>query len=50
MKVLILGATGILGRTLFYFLLNKKIWCHAKDFEALTILQKLNCIYFNRNQ
>ena len=24
MKVLILGATGILGRTLFYFLLNKK--------------------------
>jgi len=28
------------------FLLNKKIWCHAKDFEALIILQKLNCIYF----
>jgi len=28
------------------FLEKKGIWCHAKNFEALEKLQKLNCIYF----
>jgi hypothetical protein len=28
------------------FLINSKLWCHAKDLEAFTMLKKLNCIYF----
>lgn len=28
------------------FLNNNKLWCHAKDIDALSILKKLNCIYF----
>jgi len=28
------------------FLLNKKVWCHAKNFEALLALDKINAHYF----
>ena len=28
------------------FLLNNKIWCHAKDHYALEILKKINAIYY----
>ena len=28
------------------FLLNKKVWCHAKNFEALFELDKINAHYF----
>ena len=28
------------------FLLNKKVWCHAKNYEALLALDKINAHYF----
>lgn len=28
------------------FLLNKKIWCHAKNIESLVLLKKIQAIYF----
>tara|TARA_B100000900_G_C20374905_1_gene631996 strand:- start:222 stop:653 length:432 start_codon:yes stop_codon:yes gene_type:complete len=28
------------------FLLNKNLWCHAKDFKALEEMSKINCHYF----
>jgi hypothetical protein len=28
------------------FLLNKKIWCHAKDILALEMLKKIKAIYY----
>ena len=28
------------------FLLNNKIWCHAKNYEALEALSNLDCHYF----
>ena len=28
------------------FLLNDKIWCHAKNYEALEALSKIDCHYF----
>jgi hypothetical protein len=28
------------------FIKNKKLWCHAKDINAMEILKKLNTIYF----
>ena len=28
------------------FLKNNKLWCHAKDIDALNILIKLKCIFF----
>ena len=28
------------------FLLNKKLWCHAKDIHALEKLKQINSIYF----
>ena len=28
------------------FLINKKIWCHAKNFNSLYEMSKINCHYF----
>ena len=28
------------------FLLNKKIWCHAKNIESLVLLKKIQAIYY----
>ena len=28
------------------FLLNDKLWCHAKDFQTLEVLSVINCNYF----
>ena len=28
------------------FLLNKNLWCHAKDFKSLEEMSKINCHYF----
>ena len=28
------------------FLLNNKLWCHAKDFKALEVLSNIKCHYF----